>query len=189
MPVLKGARELLAYLKERGYPLALATSTDRATTLYNLKNAGFTDYFSGIVCGDMVENSKPAPDIYLAACASIQMDPGDCIALGGFPRGRNLRLSRRSASGDDPGSSAAGRNHPVYALCPAGFPGSGHCPSGKGSGGGQINLACPSGSKSVKRVLAQKFGVGRNAGWPHFPKHSRKTAECLCGCNREKGPI
>ena len=87
MPVLKGARELLAYLKERGYPLALATSTDRATTLYNLKNAGFTDYFSGIVCGDMVENSKPAPDIYLAACASIQMNPGDCIALEESPAG------------------------------------------------------------------------------------------------------
>ena len=35
----------------------------------------------------MVENSKPAPDIYLAACASIQMDPGDCIALEDSPAG------------------------------------------------------------------------------------------------------
>ncbi|MDE7288526.1 MAG: HAD family hydrolase [Oscillospiraceae bacterium] len=40
-----------------------------------------SDYFVGTVCGDMVENSKPAPDIYYKACEILGVPPEECFAL------------------------------------------------------------------------------------------------------------
>lgn len=41
-----------------------------------MKNVRYIkDYFLDIVCGDMIENSKPAPDIYLKACELISVEP------------------------------------------------------------------------------------------------------------------
>ncbi len=34
-----------------------------------------------IVCGDMVEDSKPNPSIYLKACNALEEDPISCYAL------------------------------------------------------------------------------------------------------------
>ena len=47
----------------------------------HLTDAGVINYFSVIVCGDMVEKSKPAPDIYLKACELLNANPKECIAL------------------------------------------------------------------------------------------------------------
>ena len=47
----------------------------------HLTDAGIIDCFSVIVCGDMVEKSKPAPDIYLKACEMLNANPEECIAL------------------------------------------------------------------------------------------------------------
>ncbi len=38
-------------------------------------------YFSVIVCGDMVEKSKPEPEIYLKACEGLQVRPDECYVL------------------------------------------------------------------------------------------------------------
>lgn len=47
-----------------------------------MKNVRYIkDYFLDIVCGDMIENSKPAPDIYLKACELISVEPKKCYAL------------------------------------------------------------------------------------------------------------
>lgn len=35
----------------------------------------------------MIENGKPAPDIYLAAAKELGLDPGECIALEDSPNG------------------------------------------------------------------------------------------------------
>ncbi len=39
------------------------------------------EYFTGIVCGDMVQNSKPDPEIYLKACELLEANPSECYAL------------------------------------------------------------------------------------------------------------
>lgn len=44
-------------------------------------DAGIIDCFSAIICGDMVEKSKPAPDIYIKACEMLNENPEECIAL------------------------------------------------------------------------------------------------------------
>lgn len=81
VPVKKGVRELLSYLQEAGYGIGLASSSRRETVLGNLEKTGLTSYFSTIVTGDMVEHSKPLPDIYLLACEKMGVKPEEAYAI------------------------------------------------------------------------------------------------------------
>ena len=92
--VKPGLYELLAYLKERGYKLAVASSTKRHKVEKHLADADVRHYFDAVICGDMVEKSKPEPDIYLKAAAALGVNPEDCIAL---EDSRNGLLSAHSA--------------------------------------------------------------------------------------------
>lgn len=83
----KGLRKLLNYLKENNYAIAVATSTDLERTTMYLKSLNIFDYFDKIVCGSMVKNSKPAPDIYLKACFELSLPPSKCVALEDSPNG------------------------------------------------------------------------------------------------------
>lgn len=82
-----GAKEILKYAKERGYKLAVATSSRREYASGVLKDAGIYDYFDGAVFGDMVKRTKPDPEIYIKACAGIHADPRRCIAFEDAPAG------------------------------------------------------------------------------------------------------
>ena len=81
IPVKKGARELLEYLKESGAKVALASSTQYDVVVSELKDAGLLEYFSVIVGGDMIEHSKPEPEIYLLACEKLGADPKKSAAV------------------------------------------------------------------------------------------------------------
>lgn len=81
LPLKKGAREILAYLKENNIKVALATSTIREKALPEIQNAGLEPFFDQFICGDMIENGKPEPDIYLKACASLGVKPEHAIAI------------------------------------------------------------------------------------------------------------
>jgi len=59
----KGAEDLLKFLKNN-YKLALVTSSSRKIIDYFLDRNNWRDYFSIIVCGDEIKNSKPHSDIY-----------------------------------------------------------------------------------------------------------------------------
>lgn len=87
IPLKAGAKELLFYAKERGYKIAVATSTSRAYAVKELTDAGIWQFFDGGIFGDMVENTKPDPEIYIKACESIGMLPKDCLALEDAPAG------------------------------------------------------------------------------------------------------
>lgn len=64
VPVKKGLSILLKYLKDSSYKLAVASSSPRWEVESHLNDAEVFDYFSAIVCGDMVSKSKPEPEIY-----------------------------------------------------------------------------------------------------------------------------
>lgn len=61
--------------------MAVASSSPRWEVEKHLKDAGIYDYFVGIVCGDMIQNSKPDPEIYLKACELLERKPSECLAL------------------------------------------------------------------------------------------------------------
>ena len=76
-----GVTELLAFLKEHHYKIALASSTRKVVVESQLTAAGIIDYFDKIICGDMVKKSKPEPDIYLTAAEEINVSPNKCYAI------------------------------------------------------------------------------------------------------------
>jgi len=80
IPLLPYAKEILEYLKPR-YRLALASSTRGPTVERQLRAAGVIDFFETRTTGEMVEHSKPNPEIYLMACKSIGMKPEECAAI------------------------------------------------------------------------------------------------------------
>ncbi len=82
-----GLDELLDYLKENGYRTAVATATDINRATKYLKQIGVYDKFEQIICGNMLENGKPCPDIYLYACEKLGLEPCECMALEDSPNG------------------------------------------------------------------------------------------------------
>lgn len=81
VPAKPGLHEILEFLKTSRYRLAVASSSSSKSVTSQLKSVGVYDYFDAVICGDMVEHSKPAPDIYLRACEALGQAPADCIAL------------------------------------------------------------------------------------------------------------
>ncbi len=81
LPIKKGARELLEYLKASGAKVALASSTNYDRVVMELKDADLFKYFRVIVGGNMIEHSKPEPDIYLLACKKLGADPTKSAAV------------------------------------------------------------------------------------------------------------
>ena len=71
VPVKPGLHELLAYLKERHYKTAVASSTRENEVKRCLESAGVEACFDAVIGGDRLRASKPAPDIYLMACAEL----------------------------------------------------------------------------------------------------------------------
>lgn len=81
LPMKKGVKELLKFLKDNNIKIALASSTRRQTVEKELKWAEILNYFDVLVCGDMVSRSKPNPDIYLKACEELQVSPKEAFAI------------------------------------------------------------------------------------------------------------
>ncbi|MCF0133012.1 MAG: HAD family phosphatase [Blautia sp.] len=81
LPLKPGAEDILKRLKEKGIPIALASSTREAVVRKELEDAGVLQYFDKLICGDMVMHSKPHPEIFLTACKELGVNPEDTYAV------------------------------------------------------------------------------------------------------------
>jgi len=86
IPLLPYAKETLEYLSAK-YIVALASSTREASVRRLLKDKDVLGYFKTLTTGDMVSHSKPDPEIYRLACASIGLPPEVCVAVEDSPNG------------------------------------------------------------------------------------------------------
>ncbi|WKX69445.1 HAD family phosphatase [Streptomyces sp. XD-27] len=80
VPLLPGARRLLAELAAHGVPTALVSASHRQVMDRILGTIG-TEHFHLTVAGDEVERTKPHPDPYLLAAAGLGADPGRCVVI------------------------------------------------------------------------------------------------------------
>ncbi len=60
---------------------AIATSGQGDATSRKLAALGLNDSFGTVVCGDDIENGKPAPDIFLEAARRLDAEPSQCVVL------------------------------------------------------------------------------------------------------------
>lgn len=81
LPVKPGAREMLAALRERGVPLALASSTRTEAVRRELGEADLLGFFDAVVGGDMVTRSKTDPEIFLTAAALLGAEPAQSFVI------------------------------------------------------------------------------------------------------------
>jgi HAD superfamily hydrolase (TIGR01509 family) len=82
-----GVRELIALLRSRGIPYALASSGSRAKIEYNLLRTRLAEDFSVIVSCEDVKRGKPDPEIFLLAAERIGRRGEDCIVVEDSPNG------------------------------------------------------------------------------------------------------
>lgn len=75
-----GAIELVEALRPR-IPIALASNSSPELVETALVTAGLSDAFHAIITAAEVAHPKPAPDIYLLACARLGVEPSDALAL------------------------------------------------------------------------------------------------------------
>ena len=76
-----GLREMLEFCRANGIRTAVASSSTAKVVEHNLQSAGIRGFFDAIVCGEEVENGKPAPDIFLLAARKIGLDPRKCCVF------------------------------------------------------------------------------------------------------------
>jgi HAD superfamily hydrolase (TIGR01509 family) len=80
LPLVPGAVEAVRRVAE-AFPLALASSSNRAIFEEALELAGLAECFRATVSSEEVERGKPAPDVYLEAARRLGVAPGSCAAV------------------------------------------------------------------------------------------------------------
>lgn len=82
LPALPGVEPLTAELAAAGVPIGVASSSSTGWLERNLERLGLIDRFGTLVGADAVGGiGKPAPDVYLRACADLGADPARCVAI------------------------------------------------------------------------------------------------------------
>ena len=79
--LMLGAHALFDELQGRGMPMAIASGSPRSQVETIVRGLGITALFRVIVTGSDVANGKPAPDVYLRACAELRTDAARCVAI------------------------------------------------------------------------------------------------------------
>lgn len=83
-----GAVVLVSACRESGLLLAVASSADRIKIEANLRKIGLPwNRWDAVITAEDVRNTKPAPDIFLAAAAHLELPPRDCCVIEDAPNG------------------------------------------------------------------------------------------------------
>ncbi|MFW6230297.1 MAG: beta-phosphoglucomutase [Halanaerobium sp.] len=77
--ILTGADSLIAKLKNKGFKIAVASASKNARPV--IENLGIKDLFEVISDGNSVENTKPAPDLFLHTAQKLRLKPSECVVI------------------------------------------------------------------------------------------------------------
>jgi HAD superfamily hydrolase (TIGR01509 family) len=80
-PLKPGAMQILRWLRERGVPCAVASSTRVSEVRRRLEKVGVLGFFRAVAGGDEVPDSKPDPAVYLLAAGRLGVAPSECLAF------------------------------------------------------------------------------------------------------------
>ncbi|WP_423192705.1 HAD family hydrolase [Cupriavidus sp. H18C2] len=85
-------RQAIEAIKARGLPVCVASGADRIKVKLQLTHTALLDLFTDdtrehIFTASEVEHSKPAPDVYLLAARTMNVDPARCAVIEDSPTG------------------------------------------------------------------------------------------------------
>ena len=80
LPLLPGANDAVRRIG-RGWPLGLASSSNREIIDTVLRRTGWAPLFAVTVSSEEVERGKPEPDVYLEAARRLGAEPRRCVAV------------------------------------------------------------------------------------------------------------
>ena len=103
VPLKDGARELLAFLHERGIKTAIASSNSHDLIVEAVRAHGLEDAFDLFLACDEVTANKPDPSVYLTAAKKLGADPARCLVFEDIPVGieAGLRAGMKVFAVDD----------------------------------------------------------------------------------------
>jgi HAD superfamily hydrolase (TIGR01509 family) len=81
LPPLPGVVEWMDEAEELGLPIGVASSSPRAWVEARLAGTGLDERVRVVSCCDEHLRAKPAPDVYLDACARLGVEPGRALAI------------------------------------------------------------------------------------------------------------
>jgi len=84
---MEGAAEILAWGREAGLRIALATSSLRTHALESLAHTGLLGLFDAEVTGELVTKGKPDPQMFLRAAEVLDVPPANAVVLEDAPAG------------------------------------------------------------------------------------------------------
>lgn len=87
LPLLPGVLELVTAAHAAGWPLAVASSSNRVWVEGWLERLGIRRFFQCVRTRDDVAQIKPAPELFLAAAACLGIAPEACLVLEDSPPG------------------------------------------------------------------------------------------------------
>ena len=78
---MPGVVDLIRTLKEKGFHLAVASSSLKEDIMTNMNTFGITDCFEAFISGSECENGKPDPEIFQKAAEAIGQKAVNCIVV------------------------------------------------------------------------------------------------------------
>ena len=80
-PKKPGLDELIAWLEKQHIPMAVASSSRKASILHHLNGWNMAGHFQAILSGEQVTASKPDPQIFLLAAEALGTAPAHTLVL------------------------------------------------------------------------------------------------------------
>jgi beta-phosphoglucomutase len=87
IPLMPGARRMLADLRQAELVLALATSGPRENVELVLRESNLGSFFAAVVTGFDIKKGKPAPDCFLLAAERANLTSAGCVVVEDAPVG------------------------------------------------------------------------------------------------------
>lgn len=78
---MPGVVALIKELKEKGFSLAVASSSLKEDIMDNMDTFGITECFDAFVSGSECKNGKPDPEIFLKAAEAISKKSEECVVV------------------------------------------------------------------------------------------------------------
>ncbi|NVO12261.1 MAG: HAD family phosphatase [Bacteroidales bacterium] len=82
-----GVKDVLANLKKKAIPIALASSSSKEIVNAVLGKFELNQYLSAIITGSDVQHSKPHPEIFLTASQKLKIPSSFCVVVEDSPNG------------------------------------------------------------------------------------------------------